>query len=342
MTGRQRIRSIDDLARLAGVSKSTVSRALNDSPLISVETKRRIVELAKSYDFVPSDAARSLSRRASRTVAYVIDAYDSECGLESPFSLEIMGAAATGLRERGYDMLVCQADDSRGDWAAEYLRSGRVDGFLVMVYEERERYMELLADLGAPFAVWGAGASGRGCSVSGDNRCGGYLAGAHLASIGRSRLAFLGVPCHDLDDDEAVERLAGFRDACADSGSSAVVAELPGDFSEESGYEETVRLIDAAAGSGAPVDGLFAAGDLMAIGAMRALAERGLRVPEDVAVVGYDDLFVSAFTTPALTTVSQHIAESGRALARGLVAMIEGGTPSETVIPVELVRRRSA
>lgn len=338
MTGRQRIRSIDDIARLAGVSKSTVSRALNDSPLISVETKHRIVEIAKAYDFVPSEAARSLTRRSSHTIAYVIDAYDDECGLESPFSLELMGAAATGLRDLGYDMLICQAGERRGDWAAEYLRSGRVDGFILMVYEDRQRHLDRLVELGAPFSVWGSRTAGQGCSVSGNNRRGGYLAGGHLAAIGRRRLAFLG-GC--ADDEEVSSRRAGFI-AAADEEGVSVVLEASGDFSEESGFLQALALLDRAARAGEAIDGLFAAGDLMAIGAMRALAERGLRVPEDVAVVGYDDLFVSAFSTPSLTTVSQHIKEAGKALARGIVGLIERGEICETEVPVELIRRRSA
>ncbi|MBU0927290.1 MAG: LacI family transcriptional regulator [Spirochaetes bacterium] len=336
MTEKQRLRSIGDIARIAGVSKSTVSRALNDSPLIGIETKERIRAIAKEHEFWPSVTARALSTRASRTVAYVIDAYDSECGLESPFSLEIMGGAATGLRELDYDMLVVQADQRRGDWAAEYLGSGRVDGFILMPYENKRLHVERLLELDAPFVVWGFRDERRFCSLSSDNRRGGYLAGELLAGLGKRSIGFIGGDCAD---PEVVDRRKGFLEALAGGGAgNALLGEASGDFSEASGHAAALELSRRHDG----LDAVFAVGDMMAIGAMRAFAERGVRVPEDVAVVGYDDLFVSAFTTPALTTVSQHIADAGRRLARDVVARIERGVAEAATIPVELIRRASA
>ena len=333
---KKKLNSIDDIAKLAGVSKSTVSRALNDSPLVGVETKERIVAIAKEYDFRPSVAARALSMQASRTVAYVIDAYDSECGLQSPFSMEIMGGAATALHELGYGMLIVQANEAKSDWADEYLGSGRVDGFILMTYDDKRRHVQSLVDLEAPFSVWGCCDAEPCCSVSTDNRRGGRLAGEHLVASGRRRIAFIGGA---MDDSEVLQRLLGFSEAVAEGGSRHPSAlEAFGDFSEPSGFRAMNELLDRD-GS---LDAVFAVGDLMAIGAMRALAARGRRVPEDVAVVGYDDLFVSALATPSLTTISQHIAETGRALARNLVASIERGVVESAVIPVELIRRNSA
>ncbi|HOZ72847.1 MAG TPA: LacI family DNA-binding transcriptional regulator [Spirochaetales bacterium] len=333
---KPRLRSIDDLAKLAGVSKSTVSRALNDSPLVGVATKDKILALAKDYDFRPSVTARALSTRSSRTVAFVIDAYDPECGLHSPFSLEIMGGAATGLHELGYGMLIVQADGARGDWAEEYLVSGRVDGFILMTYENKRRHVQALVDLEAPFTVWGSCDMDPCCSVSTDNRLGGRLAGEHLVATGRRRIGFIG---GSMDDSEVVQRLLGFSEAVAiDRSLHTPGLEAFGDFSEPSGFVAMNELLDRD-GS---VDAVFAAGDMMAIGAIRALATRGRRVPDDVAIVGYDDLFVSAFTTPSLTTISQHIADTGRTLASRLVANIERGVVESAVVPVELIKRDSA
>lgn len=331
-----KLNSIDDIAKIAGVSKSTVSRALNDSPLVEAGTKERIVAIAREHDFRPSVAARALSLRASKTVAYVIDAYDHECGLESPFSMELMGGAATGLRELGYDMLITQANESRGDWAAEYLGSSRVDGFILMTYDNKRRHVERLIELDAPFAVWGGCDSQPCCSVSGDNEQGGRLAGEHLVSIGRRRIGFIG----DSDDDDEVRgRRVGFMAAVYPSGSAGTPAlEAFGDFSEGSGYAAMNELVEREPA----IDAVFVVGDMMAIGAMRALADRGIRVPADVAVIGYDNLFISAYTTPTLTTISQHIADTGRMIARNLVARIERGIVSSAKIPVELIRRQSA
>ena len=333
---KPRLRSIDDIARLAGVSKSTVSRALNDSPLVGMATKEKIVALAKEYGFRPSVTARALSTRSSRTVAFVIDAYDPECGLQSPFSLEILGGAATGLHELGYGMLIVQADGSRDDWADEYYGSGRVDGFILMTYENKRRHVQSLVEMEAPFTVWGSCDEHPCCSVSTDNRLGGRLAGEHLVASGRRRIAFIG---GSIDDSEVLQRLLGFSEAVAGEGSRHTPElEAFGDFSEASGFAAMNELLDRD-GS---LDAVFSAGDLMAIGAMRALAARGRRVPDDVAVIGYDDLFVSSFTTPSLTTISQHIADTGRTLASRLVASIERGVVESSVVPVELIKRDSA
>lgn len=332
----RKLRSIADIAAIAGVDKSTVSRALNDSPLVSEETRARIRAIAEEYSFQPSSAARCLSLKSSRTIAFVTHAYGSDsCGVTDLFSLEIMGGIAIGLHELGYDLMVVHVDPKESGWASRYLDSGRVDGFILMTSEQKDSHIEELLSAGAPFIAWGAG-HGSYCSVRGDDRQGGFLAGGRLASIGRRRIAFLGGPEVEV---EVEARRRGWTEAMENSGlgidPSLVVY---GDYSEESAARAAAELLDRDPA----LDGLFCCSDLMAIAAVEVLRSRGRRVPEDVAVVGYDDLHIASRVTPALTTVSQHVPLSGKILARDLAAFLRGGPVTTRTVPVDLVVRVSA
>lgn len=330
--------SIADLAKLAGVSKSTVSRALSGSPLVGAETRERIEALAREHGFRPNLPARYLSLGASRSVAFVTSDC-SPCGAGSGsadlFNLEIMGGVAQGLRELGYDMLALYVEPGDEGWIADYLDSGLVAGFILMTYEQKSRRLELLAEREAPFIAWGIG-EGRYCSVTGDNASGGRLAADRLLGRGAKRIAFLGGPEDDL---ESGERRRGFSELLAEAGLPLESERLVfGDYSEESGALAMERLLKADP----KLDAVFAASDLMAIGAMRVLKARGRRIPEDVAVVGYDDLRLAAYVSPSLTTISQHISLTGKLLARDLVAFLGSGVVTNRVVPVELVARDSA
>lgn len=330
-----RLRSIADIARIAGVAKSTVSRALNDSPLIGQETKKRIVAIAKKHEFSRSTAARSLSTKSSRTVAFVNHAYSTECCVTEPFSLEIMGGVAFGLHELGYDMLVVHVHPDDTEWASQYLESGRVDGFILMTSEKKRTHIDRLLAMGAPFIAWGMG-SGSYCSVCGNNKLGGSLAAERLISIGRSSIGFIGGP---RDDPEVAERYRGYTDALETAGlvpDPALAAH--GEFTERSGERSLKELLERKP----RLDALFATSDLQAIAAIRVLKARGLRVPEDVAVVGYDNLNIASYVTPALTTISQNIPLAGKLLARDLIAYMEKRIVTCSTVPVELVIRASA
>ncbi len=334
--GKQKLRSIEDIARIAGVSKSTVSRALNDSPLIGIETRQRISAIVKEYGFRRSEAARSLSLKSSRTIAFVIHAYQKSCGeLTDLFSVEIMGGVTRGLHELGYDMLVVHVDPADTDWAAQYLDSGRVDGFILMTSDRKHSHIDRLLEIGAPFVAWGMG-GGRYCSVCSDNRRGGALAAERLIGTGRKRLAFIGGPAVE---SEVKERYAGWSGALTNAGLSIDGAHTAyGDYLEESGETALRALLD----QDPTIDGVFACSDLMAIGAIREAQRRGLRVGEDLAVIGYDDLLISSRVSPALTTIRQNIPAAGQALARELVAYLKSGKIVGTTLPVELVVRESA
>ena len=192
---KKTVRTIADIARLAGVSKSTVSRALNDSPLIGDETKARIQNLARQYDFQVNAPARQLSLKQSQTIAFVTHAYHKEFSVADLFGLEIMGGISSGLHASGYDMLVIHVDPRDTKWVHQYLDTGRVDGFILMTSTRKQHHIKTLLELGAPFIIWGIPLANQSYpSVTGDNFNGGKLAAGHLIRSRRKRIAFLGWP----------------------------------------------------------------------------------------------------------------------------------------------------
>ena len=248
-----------------------------------------------------------------------------------------MGGISRGLHNAGYDMLVVEIDPRDTGWARKLLDSAQVDGFVLMTSTRKQAHIKLLSELQAPFVAWGVpGVEAGFCTVSSDNRRGGELAGRHLVGLGRRRIALIAGPEIEA---EVQLRLSGCANALAAAGLSLDDGLVRwGDFSEESGRQAMESLLDLDPRP----DAVFAFGDFMAIGAMKAIRGRGLRIPEDVAVVGFDNLMVAAYVEPPLTTVSQNVARSGKALAESLVQYLRTGQISHVIMPVDLVRRGSA
>lgn len=329
--------TIADIARIANVSKSTVSRALNDSPLIGDDTKARIRAVAQEQDFRMNVAARQLSVRESRTIAYVLHCYGKCCSVSDLFWLELMSSITEALYAHGYDMLIVHADEARKDWARQYLETGRVDGFILLTSMESQKDLRALRDIGAPFILWGIPEPGSGCSsVTGDNLAGGKMAAAYLIRSGRQRIAFLGGPADDL---EVQYRFNGYQTALkeADRALDPRLVDY-GDFSSASGAAAMERLLKKSPN----LDAVFVNSDMMAITAMNVLMKKGRRIPDDVAVIGYDDLSVSAIVTPALTTIRQNIPQAGKLLANNLIQYLQSGVVTNVTLPVELIQRESA
>lgn len=333
---KKTVHNIEDLARLANVSKSTVSRALNDSPLVKPETREQIQALAREHNFSINAPARNLSLRRSRTIAYVTHAYHGCFSMEDLFGLEIMDGIASGLHGLGYDVLVVHVDPRDTAWAQQYLDSGRVDGFILMTSSRKQAHIKVLADLGAPFIIWGTTPKISCCSVTGDNFNGGRLATEHLLGLGRQRIAFLGGMEAEI---EVQERFKGYESALQAAGRSLQPqAVVYGDYSHASGVTAMQRLLQQSP----DLDAVFVNSDLMAIGAINVIQESGRRVPEDVAVVGYDDLSVAGLNNLPLTTIRQNIPLAGKLLAQNLIQYLQSRVVTHTVIPVELVIRKSA
>lgn len=331
------LNSIADLARLAGVSKSTVSRALNDSPLIGDETKQRIRAIAAEHQFQINVPARRLSLRQSHTIAFVTYEYQKDFSVPDVFMLEIMSGISGALHAGGYDMLVVHVDPDDGGWASEYLETGRVDGFILLSATCTQRHIETLVAMNAPFVVWGVSAPNHGyCSVTGDGVAGGRIATEHLLRSGRSRVAFLGGPAREL---EVQDRYRGYEAALREAGRTVDPAlVVHGDYSGTSAAAAMHQLLEVAP----DLDAVFVNSDLMAIAAMDVIRDRDRRVPDDIAVIGYDDVSIAQHSNPPLTTIRQDGPLAGRLLAQNLIQHLQTGVVTNVSIPAELVLRSSA
>jgi DNA-binding LacI/PurR family transcriptional regulator len=333
------IKTIADIARVAGVDKSTVSRALNDSPLLSAETKERIQLIARKHKFHMNMAARRLSTRESRTIAFVSRGHYESFSFGDLFTLEIISSVIRTLAEKRYDLLMVQvgASDSR-DWPTEYLKTGRADGFIVDTSSsQKNTHIEQLLAAKAPFIVWGAPLTGqRYCSVTGDNFSGGRLAAEHLIRTGRRKIAFLGGP---QVEQEVQGRYDGFVSGLQQAGQRVDPKRvIYGDYSTASGGE----MMRALLAKTPDLDAVFVCSDLMAMAAINTIRDSGRQVPEDVAVIGYDNLPIAEMSNPPLTTISQDLPTAGKLLAENLLQYMKTDEVTNVVFPVELVVRKSA
>jgi DNA-binding LacI/PurR family transcriptional regulator len=335
MTPASPIQTIDDIARLAGVSKATVSRALNDSPLVAAPTKDRIRAIAREHRFQMNVPARRLSTRRSHAIAFVTYSYKAHSSVPDAFMLELQSGVSTALHALGYDLLVVHVDRDDTEWAEDYLASGRADGFILLSATCTERHLETLVELNAPFILWGAPPGNGYCTVIGDNITGGRRATEHLLQRGRKRVAFLG----GYENNEVEGRRRGYEAALRAAGIEPdPVLEVNTHWTEESGRAATEQLLE----SDAALDGVVACSDVLAIAAIDVMREHGRTVPDDVGVVGYDDIAVARFVNPPLTTIRQNGPLAGRLLAEHLVQHLHTGLVTNVSIPAELVVRASA
>ncbi|WUR14353.1 LacI family DNA-binding transcriptional regulator [[Empedobacter] haloabium] len=327
-----------DIARLAGVSTATVSRALNNSPLVNAETRGRILELAASLKYSINIGAQNLRLKQNRTIGVLIP-YDRKTHLRltDPFLLAMLGSVADALTEQGFDMLFSRLPTDRlGEAAATPFDTGRVGGIILVGQWGRHHELNELAARKVPMVVWGAHLPQQlYCCVGSDNVGGGMLATEHLIAQGRRRIAFFG----DIDLPEPAQRYRGYCAALARHGIAVDPALQVSSPFLPSGGREAVETMQAR---GVDYDAVFACSDLLAMTAIDSLRAHGRRVPEDVAVVGYDDIEQSAYFHPRLTTVRQPIGAAGSALVASLLALIDGKPAPAVELPTELVVRASA
>lgn len=334
----KRVQTIKDIARLANVSKSTVSRALNNSPLISQQTRDRIQAIAQEHNFRINAPARNLSLRQSRTIALVTpDCEPDFFAGESLFGYEILGGIGSGLRALGYDLLLIHASSPDNAWVNAYFDSARVDGFILLSAHTSQSLVKKLLAQNAPFIAWGMPLPNfRYCTVTGDNITGGTLATQHLLQTGRQQIGFIGGPQDDLS---VQHRFRGYANALQAAGRSVVPHNVVyGDYSHASGIVAMQRLLEQSP----TLDAVFANSDLMAVAAIKVIKTSGKRVPEDIAVVGYDDVSIAMYNSLPLTTIRQNIALAGQLLAQNLIQHIQTGVVINVTTPVELVIRASA
>ena len=314
---RKKETRLEDLAALAGVSISTVSRALNDSDKINARTKQAIWQLAREHDYPFPGSEPAGPLKAEATIAIVVPRPQGREGrLDDPFLLELFAGVGEAARERGCDVLLSHLVPASLDDISALMVANRAEGVVFLGQSSLHHAFNRLARNGARFVVWGAQLPDQAyCSVGSDNVLGGRRATSHLVRLGRRRIVFLG----DAEAPEVSQRLRGYRAALEESAlsfeSDLVV---PAHFEIESAE----AAVDTLIAQGVDFDGVVAASDLIALGAIRALQRAGVKIPEDVSVVGYDDVPFARYSRPALTTISQDTARAGRLLVSKLLNAI--------------------
>ena len=325
-----------DVAAIAGVTPATVSRALSGHTRISPATRDRVMEIASRHGFQINQTARNLRLGRTQSVGVVIPlGHESAQRVSDPFYTSLIGNLMDGLARREHAMLLSAVTPHDSAWLSNISRSGRVDGVIVLCQSDQDPVLRDVGRSYKPLVVWGEGGPAEEgyCCVGTDNRLGGRLAAEHLIATGRRRIAFAGMT----DIPELVARHAGYLDAHRAAGlAPGPHMEVPLAFDPSSSHlHERVAALD-------DIDAVVAASDMIAMGMIRAMADTGRRVPDDVAIIGYDDVSLAAHATPALTTIRQNVALAAETMLDLLFDRI-GGTEAQSVrIPLELVRRQSA
>lgn len=328
--------TLEDVARLSGVSRSTVSRVINDDPRVSEATRARVRGVVRQLSFQPNAAARGLASGRMRVLGVLLPQGVAALFSDPYFPILIQGmAAASSASDYAMMLWLAQPEGARGP-IHQMLRGGLVDGLIVSSVLLDDPVIPALVASGKPFLVVGRHPAYPDINyVDCDNLQGSTDVVSHLLRLGRRRVATItGL----LNTISGQDRRAGYLAACHQHGLAPEPTWIvEGDYTEAGGYLAMQRLLPFNP------DGVFAASDVMAVGAMRALRDAGRRVPEDVAVVGFDDLPMAARTEPPLTTVRQTIQRMGQTAADTLIALIEAATPQprRVVLPTELVIRTS-
>lgn len=332
--------TLEDVAAYAGVSRSTASRALNDDAYVSTRSREKVLGAARELGYSPNQAARSLVTRRTGAVAVVLSEPESKV-LDDPYFATVMHGAYRELSATGVQMLLMFVD-SREDVprTIRFLEGGHVDGALVFAPHQGDPLPTALRLLRLPVVYGGRpGSVRRGVhAVDFDNRAGARLAVRHLLSTGRRRIATV---TGMLDHPAASDRLAGWQDALVEFGLDPTGLSEAGDFTMPSGERAMTALLERAP----DLDGVFAASDPMAAGAMRAIRAAGRRIPDDIGIIGFDDQpTLAPAMNPPLTSVHQDPREQIRHMVRTLMALLAGEQvrPDTTVLPVTLEVRDSA
>ncbi|MDO3684698.1 LacI family DNA-binding transcriptional regulator [Micromonospora sp. C28ISP2-4] len=335
MTTAQRP-TLEAVARLAGVSRATVSRVVNGSTTVAEPIRQAVRRAVEELGYVPNLAARSLVTQRTDSVALVLPEAATRVFSDDQVFPGIIRGAAQELEAADKQLVLMLAGSPAGHERVERYTTGRhVDGVLFASLHGEDPLPGRLARLGIPVVCSGRPLDGVDVPyVDVDHTGGVSTAVQHLIASGRRRIATIAGP---QDMVAGIERLIGYRSAIGDAGLPELVAY--GDFTRESGTAAMRELLAADP----ELDAVFAASDLMAHAALRTLREAGRRVPEDVAVVGFDDIETAAYTEPPLTTVRQPIVELGRSMTRQLLRIAAGEEVEQAlVLPTELVLRESA
>jgi len=343
---RRKAATLSDVAATVGVAPMTVSRVVNGNGYVSEETREKVLEAVKKMNYRRNGLARNLKRQRTETVGLVIG------DISNPFSTELANAVRESLSIRGYNLFICISEHSAKEdiSAFESLVDHNVDGIIVATRSNREGDARLseIADSGVPLVVVGRDFRHDSVdSIAADNFTGGFEATQHLIDLGHTRIGFIGAAFENRGN---LKRLQGYLSALTKHGLSVderlitgrkeSASEVPGYSTESIGYEGMKRLLSLPN----PPTAVFARNDFTAVGAISAAKEAGLLIPQDVAVVGFDDTPMALHTTPPLTTVRQPMKVQGQLAAEMLINRISGDDEiqKETrVLDCELIIRES-
>ncbi|WP_405589187.1 LacI family DNA-binding transcriptional regulator [Streptomyces sp. NBC_01190] len=334
--------TLEAVAARAGVSRATASRVVNGSEGVRAPLAERVRQAVDELGYVANQAARTLVTRRNDAIAVVVAEPETRFFTDPFFAQQVRGISRELTAHNNQLVLLLTEGAADFGRVGRYLAGGHVDGALIFSLHADDSLPILARKAGVPTVIGGrpGWSDAETLYVDCDNRGGARAAVGHLLGLGRRRIAHIAGP---LDQTASVDRLDGFRDALPDI-DPRLIAE--GDFTPEGGARAMAELLDRWP----DLDAVFAASDVMASGALRVLRNRGLRAPDDVAVVGFDDIVsVSEWTDPPLTTIRQDIEEMGRMMARLLLRSVSpsamaDGVPalSSIVTPTHLVVRQSA
>lgn len=332
----KRVTNLQDLADLAGVSRATASRALNDSPVISIKTREKLQALARKHGYSINQKARNFRLRRTNviSVVFMLD-IESEQHMSDPFFLDMLGGIADALAEHNYDLLLAHAPIADVLELSESRVMQQSDGTIFVGQAKQHDKLDELASRETRMVVWGHPVEGKKyVVVGGDNVGGGYKATSHLLQLGRRRVAFFG----STDNPENAARYEGYISALSEYGLDAdprLRVDVP--FEMHRAREVITEMLE----SGAELDAVVCISDVMALATISTLQEIGLQVPRDVAVVGYDDISLAEYSNPPLTTVRQNIRHGGRILVESILGLIQEEGVADAILSSELVVRRS-
>jgi DNA-binding LacI/PurR family transcriptional regulator len=325
-----------DVAKIAGVSVATVSRALSGSTLTNQKTAQRVRDIAESLNYSINIAAKNFRLQHNRTIAVVLPFdFRTAQSASDPFFISLLGSVADAITARGYEMLLSRVNAEQIFSVAQLVHTGRAVGIILIGQWHQHDQLNRLGAQGLPLVVWGAHLHDQTYSTVGsDNVLGGKLAAEHLLKLGCKRIAFFG----DTELPEVKQRFNGFEKTLK-LARYEFSAELfvPAPFVAESGKHAVEHLLKRQVS----FDGIFACSDLLAMTAIQALQQVGKLVPNDVAVVGYDDVPVASFFRPTITTISQHVESAGEALVHSLLERINDNKVPYKLLKTELIARES-
>ena len=328
---------MSDLAKLAGVSKSTVSRALADSDRVTLETRKRIQGLAKEHNYRMNVRARNFRLQEVSTFGVLLPSTGQSSWLASdPFVLEMLGSISDALEEAGgHELLLAKHSSNDPAWIEDFAKTRSVDGIIVIGQSSYHQQLNVLANTEKNMVVWGAEIPGQNyVTVGTNNRHGGYLATKHLIDQGRKRIIFIG----DLNHPEIQQRRLGYLSALDEAGLEfhphAEELVISNTLLNQAAFAQFLDEQNP--------DAIFASVDMLAISCINAMHKKGMTIPGDIAVVGYDNIILAQHINPTLTTVKQDARLAGHLLVEKLLELINLGMSDNGTIPVELIVRESS